>query len=181
MDEVIEFVRRYLKAEHAVRLSVNTDKSREQQDKKYEALSAFFADGVVTDITRPFDDERKAREDIQERPLFLVKEYQKGKLYSALVGNGETSAKGTTYDHFVFVVKEKAGLKVTALGGVCSDCLGSGKVEGKPCPECKKSSGVFVWTTGEAIDLGALGKPTAIKKLESPTHKRYKPDYDSIK
>jgi hypothetical protein len=177
MDPAIDYIREYLKAEYDARKTVFTDTNEDHQVAKLKAVNAFFIEGARTDITVPDDDEREDAEPQKERELFLVKEYQDGKLYCAIVGESHNQSK-TTYHRAVFVQRQKSGFKVIGIANTCPTCAGSAILDGKPCPECK-GNGVRTFVSRKKLELSSFGKPTSVKKLERPTHPRYQPDYDS--
>lgn len=177
MDAVIAHIREYLKAEYDARQTAFTDTDPDHQVEKITAVNGFFIEGARTDIAVPDDDQRVDSEPQKERELFLVKEYQSGKLYCAIVGPPVKQSK-TGYQQAVFAQKQKSEFKIIGIANTCPTCAGSALLGGKPCPECK-GNGVRTFVAGKKFELSSFGTPTAVKKLQRPTHPRYQPDYDS--
>ncbi len=181
MDAALVFIRDYLKTEHAARRSVLLDKDEAKRLERLTALNAFYIEGARTEITssgkRGGPEQKEEAANLKVRDLFLLKEFKGGELYAAIVSECERSAK-TGYDEAVFVAKKKGGLMISGVANVCPTCAGSAKINGKPCPECK-GDGVRTFVVGKKFALSSFGEPTAVKKLERPSHPRYQPDYDS--
>src|SRR5262245_20144386 len=101
MDKIVEFVRKFLKAEFECRVFALTDTDRDKRGKKFKAALAFCAEGVRGFIDFPVtlkDSHRDKAKRSVERPLFVVREFQNGKLYEAIVGEPLTPKYGSGFE-----------------------------------------------------------------------------------
>lgn len=181
MNDVVDFVRKFLKTEHAARIAALSEPDATKALAAIRVADGAYAGSSTAGIDRPDeigDDERSEAHKTVERALFVVREYGGGTLYQAIVGEPYKRPYGTAFSAALFVAKEGGGLKIVARYLACPECDATGTIGGKACRDCK-GSGWSVRETGKAIDFASLGKPTATKRLHKPDVDRFQAAYDA--
>src|SRR6476660_7739173 len=133
MDEIVDLLRKFVKVElEAWKMMFTDDDDDDAVDAKIDAANEFCAKGVrvhfgsVPPASRPEDRQKKAAR-VMERPVYLVKEFDGGKLYQAVLGENLTSKAGSGYQAVLFLEKQKGGPKIVSVMESCATCAGSGK------------------------------------------------------
>lgn len=181
MDDVVKFVREYLKLEHHARVAALSEQDKQKALAAIRLADEAYAADARAGIQRPDeigDEQRDRASKAVERELFLVREYGGGKLYMAIVGEPWKRPYGTAFGAALFITRERGEPKIVARYLPCPDCDASGAIGGKPCRDCK-GSGWSVKETGKAMDLGKLGAPTAVQRFKPPAVDRFAAAYNA--
>ncbi len=185
MDQVVEFMRDFIKAEHAAQMAQYTERDDAAFAAKLDALKAFYAPALEPDVRPPatrnaayFKEAADTLDTIQPRVLFQIKHYKHPKLgdfYRTYVTDKIRAGKKATYFANLYVIDKKGKLQITAKYIICLDCEGTGKVDGKRCPECKGKG----WEYFFGIKIPALGAPDEVRKLHKPDNAAHLADYEA--
>lgn len=181
MDEVVEFVRGYLKVEHAARVAALTEPDEKTARAAVARADAAYARGARAGIDRRDeigDDERDEARRAVERPLFVVRAYAGGRIFAAIVGEPWRRPYGTAFDSVLFIERRRERLAIVARYSACPDCDATGSVGGKKCRDCN-GAGWSVRTTGRAIEFGTLGAPVATRRFGAPDVERFTAAYNA--
>lgn len=187
MDEVVEFIRRFIeKAHEAERAAYLPDRAEfdarlRDADSSFDqtagALGLNIAWGYKDDATDPemADAGRQALARMRPAILFLVRRYAHpvfGDLYRAYIDSG-TKKRQTSYLYNLSVARRPDGLKIIARQGKCLTCRGSGQLDGEACYQC----GGTGWEDLGGEQLGDLGPAVEVRRLEAPTDPQSLADY----
>lgn len=185
MDQVVDFMRDFIKAEHTALLSMYTERDAAGFAAKREKLDTFYAPDVPSDLKAPvtrdaayFEQSEAALDKVQPRVLFQIKHYHHpklGDLYRCYLTSNVRSSKKTNYFANLYVAAQHGTLQIVAQYLICLDCDGTGKVAGQRCPECTGKGwdyfyGVQVTHPGELVD---------VRKLHKPDNPQQQADYDA--
>jgi len=117
----------------------------------------------------------------QRRTLFQVKQYEggeEGPIYRAYVGHYRVSSgpsgPSTRYGQNWYLRAFDGEWKVFGLSQPCPDCSSLGSSNGQSCTDCGGEG--WNWF---ATDRVKLGKLVDVRKIEAPTDRRHKQEYDS--
>jgi len=130
MDEVIEFVARYVLAEHEEQVASFTERSYPRYTRTQKAVEAFFAPRVTQGFSRSafesdtyFAQFAPKAERLAARTLFAVRRYagdpSYGDLYRAYLSGNHQGDAG--YDRNVYVARLEGAWKIVAVYGLDPD------------------------------------------------------------
>jgi hypothetical protein len=175
MNEILEFLNRYLDAEYE---AYKLDIVAKDAESVFEAFTAmnkeYFAKADIQELShylhgknpRPTPEDRKARKaELQRRPLFKISRYGKGKteLYRGYIGFLANDMDATYWN--TFFVRKGTKPKIVSSYRIAPG-FSSGKIE-------------WEWQGGEKIVIAKLGKPVEILKIQAPVEKACLADYNS--
>ncbi|MDQ2807417.1 MAG: hypothetical protein M3Z04_10985 [Chloroflexota bacterium] len=180
MDQVVEFMRDFIKAEHATQLVLYTESDETVLLAKLDQLEAFYAPGVEPSVKAPvardaayFEQAKKSLATVQPRVLFQIKHYKHpkmGDLYRCYLSENIRAGDKASYFANLYVADRKGQLQIVSQYLICLDCDGTGRIDGKRCPECKGKGwdyfyGVRIANPGELIEVRKLHKPDNPQQL----------------
>lgn len=183
IDSAVEFFQGFIAKEREAEVAL----ANERDDAVFEALvdelNTFYTGDIATTIYRePEADEASFsfyQRKLQGRKtpiLFKVARYAgpRGAALYRAYASSNLEADDTYFTTYWAKVK-RGKLKIVAQYNRCTECQGTGKVNGRTCPECKGRG--WNWRGGEHID--DPGKPEEVRKLQPPADPQDLADYEA--
>jgi hypothetical protein len=171
MDEVIQFLETYATKEEAALHAAWSDPDLARVKETLRELNLMFDDGLDAGIVRSettvLADYAHRLSTVRTRQVYVVKEYDGGKLYWAYLSSPELPPDEVRgYFTSFFMRHTQYGLLVVARYNLDRDAILQGKVS-------------WVYRGGEKINWRTLRKPTAVRQIVAPTDKAFLADYHS--
>ncbi|MDQ2805460.1 MAG: hypothetical protein M3Z04_00850 [Chloroflexota bacterium] len=185
MDQVVDFMQDFIKAEHTTQLALYTDPDEAALRAKLNDLATFYAANVEPDVKAPgmrdaayFKQAKKSLPTVQPRILFQIKHYQHpklGDLYRCYLSENLRAGSQASYFANLYVAAQHGKLQIVAQYLICLDCDGIGKVDGKRCPECKGKG----WDYFYGVKVANPGELVEVRKLHKPDNPQQQADYEA--
>jgi Ran GTPase-activating protein (RanGAP) involved in mRNA processing and transport len=193
LSEAQAFFEEFLRREHAVHVAkyLKTPEGLEETQKEFRALCGLGYFEHVAHQGRAGREvcERQASWQTT-RTLFLIRAYKHpalGTLFRGYVGPDSTYGHppvAQQYDQSYFVALAGGSLKCIARYRLCLDCHGVGRLNGRPCSECKRYGRKWKgpwngWEHAGGQELQELGTPVGVLRLKPPSDPAHREEYDA--
>ncbi len=185
MDQVVEFMHDFIKAEHAAQRALYTEHDDAAFEAKLDKLREFYAD-IEPEVRSPYSGRDAAYfaaakdtlDTVQPRVLFQIQRYRHpklGNLYRIYVSDKIRAGKTADYFANLYVAEKKGTLQIIAKYLICLECEGIGKADGKKCSECKGKG----WEHFEGTKISNPGELVEVCKLHKPDNPQQQADYEA--
>jgi hypothetical protein len=160
MDEAVDFARRWTEQEWAVATAQHRERDDAAFGRQVDALQAgFYGTGLVPRATRTANEAFWEKAEtylgaLQQRKVLRVDRHTPadgGEVFAIYVTSTNAGAGGLFGRYLAR--DDGSGLRLVTQENRCTECRGSGEVDGDPCPQCDGAG--FVRRGGQ--DLGELG------------------------
>jgi len=183
-EKLLTFVHAYVSSDYETEVASYTEHDQDAYLKRIRHLEQFFAGvsiGHSASLLEFNDKERRlftaeaAR--LIPRSIFKIKQWRhpsEGVLYQVYLGSS-TPTKTKGYGQSFLIRRADGGFKIVARYAVCRACYGTGKHDGKRCPQCYAPG----WDYIEGLKLKSFGDLQETLRLEAPTNLKFLPEYES--
>lgn len=173
MDGVIDFITRYVQAEHEEQVASYTERNYSRYKKAQKAVEAFFAPRVTSGFSRTafesdlyFAQYAPKAERLSARTLFLVRRYAgdptHGDLYRAYLSGNHKGDDG--YDRNVYVAMGDGAWRIVAVYGLDR--------------EDEEEDDELWWDRMRGSKLRDLGPAVETRRLAPPAPPLHRAEYD---
>jgi hypothetical protein len=191
MNEAVDFFQRFIRAEYEMAEAAYGERDSSLYAKKLEAFEGFLK-GVRTPDSRVrgiddlelgilgedwFETGQQVLEQLRPRTLFQVKQYlhpELGDVFRAYVSDSRAFIVDV-YGANLYAARVEGELRIISLYATCDECLMTGKVDGRTCPECKGTG----WRFLDGSRLDDPGKLVEVRKLQPPSSRQQREEYEA--
>lgn len=175
MDEVVAFAHEFAKREHELEVAQWRERDEAAFQEQVAAVAGDLFDpglglrinrGALNDAYFAMGDEQVAQR--KPRIVFRVDRWthpELGELWGIYVSS-TVKASQTLFSRY-FVRDTGKGLRLVGQQNVCRDCMGTGEVDGRVCPNCRGTG--WIHRGGEKIgDPGKLEESRVLHEWKKP-------------
>jgi hypothetical protein len=174
LNEAAELMQRWIDDEYAIETAIWTEPDEAKLQEMITRLNdQYYARGLSTRLQRGgrVDEAHLARgpqmlPGLGPRTLFRVERRagpDGGPLFAAYVSSTRKGSKRLFSRYFL--LPQEGGLRLVSQQNLCGECDGSGKVDGRTCPECGGSG----WNQRGGMEIASPGAVEETKDFETPT------------
>lgn len=191
LDEATDFFQRFLQAEYEMAAAAYSEPDSALYAKKLEAYEALL-ENVRTPHSRVrgvddlelgilgedwFETGKDILKGLKPSTLFQVKHYahpELGDLFRAYVSH-PAAYLAKDYGINFYAARVDGELRIVSQYVTCDECSMSGRVNGRPCSECKGTG----WRYMDGRRLETLGPLVQVAKLQPPSAPEHRKEYDA--
>jgi hypothetical protein len=174
IDEAVSFIREFISREHQVEEAIWREPDHVRLSQRIEELNRDFHEPPMhSTLSRgPVDaawlsaNAEAQLGQLQPRVLFRVDGWEHPQLGDIHTADVSSTLKGDTFLFArYFIASRDPGLRLVALYHVCSECEGTGELNGRVCPECRGTG----WNRRGGVEISDPGTHREERLFQEPT------------